>query len=190
MVVVVKQIQSLVKGMRTCIGKSAAVRGEEALPVPTAGIAVELNAYLRKAAENAGSDYFFNLKEVVCKAALLKNEHMAAMLCGSLFQYVEFFDGRNEGLFGEYVEVMLKKVLGDGKMLVAGGSIYNQVYVLAVEYVFVVLKNLTAEFLCGTVAARLKRLNYADDLEAFGIFFQMQTVNIASASALTEYNKA
>ena len=114
---------------------------------------------------------------------------MATVFFGGLFKDIEFLNGRHERLFGEDIEAVFKQVLCDFKVLVAGSGIHDKVDILAVENIVIVFKYLAAVLLSSTVAAGLQRLDNADNLESLGVLFQVQSVNIASASALTEYYK-
>ena len=187
-VIIIKDIQRLIERVRTGVCKVAAVKVETALPVPTSCIAVELNADVNDSAEHARCDNLFNLKEIVCKAALLEYQKLCALFFGKAYENIVFFNGRHEGLFAQHVEAVLQKILGYREVKIAGERVYDDIDIVAVEDFLVVGINVAAVFNSSTLAADFHLIDDRNDLKAFGVLFQVKTVNIAAASALTEYS--
>ena len=189
-VVIIQKVKRLIEGVRTCVCKVTAVKIKAALPVPTSCKAVELNAYVNDSSQLARCDNFLYLKEVVCKAALLENEKLKSLAFCKRNENIIFFNSGNEGLFAKNVEAMLQKVLCYRKVEITGKRVDDEIDIVAVQNFLIVGINVAAVFLCGSFATDLHLIDYRNDLKAFGVLFKMQAVNIAAASALTEYSNA
>ena len=189
-VVIIQKVECLVKRMRSGVCKVAAVEVKTALPVPTSCKIVELDTDVNDSSQFARSDDLFYLFEIVSKAALLENEKLKSLAFGNGNENIVFFNGGNKGLFAKNVKAVLQKVLRYCKVEIAGKRVNDKVDIVAVQNFLIIGINVAAVFLCGSFAADVHLIDYRNDLEAFGVLFKMQAVNIAAASTLTEYSNA
>ena len=190
LIVCVQNVERLVQRVRTRVGKVTAVKVQTALPVPAASVAVELNADVHNSAQNAGGDDFLDLEEIVCKTALLEHQKMTAVLFCRLAEIVKLLDGGNAGLFAKHVQTVSEQILGDRVVQMAGRCIDNQINVVSRKQLGVIIIDVTAVFLRGAVLSFFELFNNRYDAETLGIFFQVQTVNVSAASALSDDRNA
>ena len=189
-VIIIQKVKRLIERVRACICKVAAVKIEAALPVPTSCKAVELDTDVNDSSQLARRDDLLYLKEIVGKAALLENKKLKSLAFGKRNENIIFFNGGNEGLFAKNVEAVLQKVLCYCKVEIAGERVNDKIDIVAVQNFLVIGINVAAVFLCGSFTTDLHLIDYRNDLEAFGVLFKMQAVDIAAASSLTEYGNA
>ena len=131
-VIIIQKVKRLVKRVRSCVCKVAAVKIKTALPVPTSCKAVELNADMNDSSQFARRDNFLYLKEIVSKAALLENKKLKPLAFCKSNENIIFFNGGNEGLFAKNVKAVLQKVLCYRKVEIAGKRVNDKIDIVAV----------------------------------------------------------
>lgn len=189
-VVIIQKVECLIERMRAGVGKVTAVKIKTALPVPTPCKVVELDTDMNDPSQFARGDDLFYLFEIVSKAALLENKKLKSLAFGDGNENIVFFNGGNKGLFAKHVEAVLQKILGYGEMKITGKRVNDKVDIVAVQNFLVIGINVTSVFLCGSFTTDVHLIDYRNYLKAFGVLFKMQAVNVAAASALTEYSDA
>ena len=187
-VIAAKQLKRLVEWVRAGVEEISGVHALQGLPVPAPGETVEIHLYHDNASKDSGVHDFLDFQEGGGETGLLEDSEENVVSSGGFTHPVNLGASCGQRFFREKIVSCLHDLDVYGNMLMAHGSIYHKVNVIALEHLTVVLISLAAAFRHAFPAAFNPRIAYGNDLEFVVEFLgnKVCRVNVTSASPLAD----